>query len=251
VKESSFKVLEISIQIFTFNFRLVVLIFSLTVVNLVLFSWSVGGDPKGLKIGIVNHEIENYADCFDDSYSTVIYREEEYTCDLQKISCRFLKKLTNDFAIMKFYKNFDDAFKDVQTAELIGFIEFKSNFSKSQQYFLSKEVEIDENILDDREIKIYLDETNSQFSVFLKRNFYDIFKNYSVELMKECKYPLKLESTGINFMNPISFGDGIKKSIAPTFIIVLLFLISSYATVMLFIEDRQSGIWNRSILLGV
>lgn len=182
-----------------------------------------------------------------------VINDEEFTCDLEKISCRFLNKLTDDVAIKKFYNNFNEAYHDAKKGFIVGFIEFKSNFSKSQQYFLSKEIEIDDNILNDREIKIYLDETNSQHSVFLRRNFYEVFREFSFDLMKDCNYPTKLESTGINFMNPFfgSFGDGIRTSIAPTFIIVLLFLASSYETAMLFIEDRQSGIWNRSILLGV
>jgi hypothetical protein len=218
-----------------------------------LFSWSVGGDPKGLKIGIVNNEETNYTSCQNTSHLTAIYKEEEFTCDLHMISCRFLDQLTENIATKKFYKKFKDAYKDVRKGELIGIIEFSTNFSKSQQYFLSKEIEIDNEILNDREIKIYLDETNSQISLFLRRNFYDVFRNFSTGLMKDCKYPIKLESTGVDFINSVfgTFGDGIRTSIAPTFIIVLLFLISSYATVMLFIEDRQSGIWNRSILLGV
>lgn len=61
-----------------------------------LFHYSVGRDPIGLKIGIVNDEI-NYNDCFDESLITTIDLQNK-TCELNKISCRFINQFNDSIA---------------------------------------------------------------------------------------------------------------------------------------------------------
>lgn len=65
--------------------------------QVVCFYAALGGDPKGLKLGIVSDELNSYEDCFNDSLITAFAHDIE--CDLHKISCRFITELHDDVAI--------------------------------------------------------------------------------------------------------------------------------------------------------
>jgi hypothetical protein len=49
-----------------------------------------GRDPQGLKIGIVNDELENLHEC--EKISSL-----RRQCDFQKISCLFVDRINKDF----------------------------------------------------------------------------------------------------------------------------------------------------------
>lgn len=59
---------------------------------------ALGGDPKGLKIGVVNEELLDYKDCANQSYVTAFPQNAE--CYLHKVSCRYLDHL-NDSVVIK------------------------------------------------------------------------------------------------------------------------------------------------------
>lgn len=58
---------------------------------------TVGGNPKGLRLGIVNEEVASYKECTNKSLKT--FELENYECHLNKISCRFIKDIDDEFAI--------------------------------------------------------------------------------------------------------------------------------------------------------
>lgn len=55
-----------------------------------------GGNPKGLLLGIVNGEAAPL-DCSNQSLKT--FNLDEYECRLNKISCRFVNEIHDSFAI--------------------------------------------------------------------------------------------------------------------------------------------------------
>lgn len=61
-----------------------------------IFHYSVGRDPIGLKIGIVNDEI-NYNDCFNKSLITTLSFQNK-SCEFNKISCRFINQFNDSIA---------------------------------------------------------------------------------------------------------------------------------------------------------
>jgi hypothetical protein len=67
------------------------------IIQILCIYGALGGDPKGLKIGIVNDELSNYKDCINQSYVTAFPQNAE--CHMNKISCRFLHHLNDSVAI--------------------------------------------------------------------------------------------------------------------------------------------------------
>jgi len=191
--------------------------------QLLFLYYAIGGNPIGLKLGIVNNEVTNYRDCSNDSFIATIAHEE--TCDLNKISCNFLESIDDSLAAKVFYKSFDDAYVDARKGKIAGIIKFASNFTEStmkvqnEATFFNGE---DEASLDNSVIEVFLDKTNYQRSIFLERRLYRIFENYSVDLMTKCQRPARLGKLPIAFMKPI-YGNNqsdLKLGMAPAMILL-------------------------------
>lgn len=52
------------------------------------FYLAIGDNPQNLKLGVVNDEVQDYRDCLNTSLVTTY--AHDYTCDLTKVSCRYL-----------------------------------------------------------------------------------------------------------------------------------------------------------------
>jgi hypothetical protein len=80
--------------------------------QLVCFYVAVGGNPIGLNIAIVDDELSSYKDCTNSSLITTYVHD--YTCDLHKVSCRFINQINDSVAIKHFYSTFDEAYADAK-----------------------------------------------------------------------------------------------------------------------------------------
>lgn len=60
------------------------------------FYLAIGDNPKNLKLGIVNDEMDDYRQCYNQSLITTY--AHDYTCDLNKLSCRYLSKIPPEIA---------------------------------------------------------------------------------------------------------------------------------------------------------
>lgn len=75
-----------------------VFLFLYPIFQLVSFYVAIGGDPKELRLGIVNDEVSNIQECFNKSLIHTYYKDE-YDCELYKTSCAFLNHLNRSFAV--------------------------------------------------------------------------------------------------------------------------------------------------------
>lgn len=174
------------------------------IIQLLFFYWAVGGNPIGLKIGIVNEEIKSYDDCLDKSLITAA--TADYRCRLYKVSCQFLIELHDDVAIKIFYKNLSDAKADAKKGKIIGIIHFASNFTDSLQTVHKLRKHADKGSRTNGKINFYLDQTNQQLSVYIMRKLYETYTSYSETTMVSCKLPKRLYNIPIEYQQPI-FGE--------------------------------------------
>lgn len=82
---------------FFYNYSGLFFNFFFPLIQLTFFYLTVGGDPKGLVLGIVSDELISFSECTNTSLLTAV--ASEFTCDLQKISCRFIEELDDSIAI--------------------------------------------------------------------------------------------------------------------------------------------------------
>lgn len=216
---------------------------------LVSFYLAIGTDPVGLKLGIVNHEIQHFSECSDPLLKmTTIH---DYNCFVSKISCRFIDRLNDSIATKHFYKNFEDATEDVKHGRINGFIRFAANFTSSL-HPLNEWQDMMENHTDNGEIQIFLDQSDRQITFFLKQKLFKVFEEFIQNLMQDCGKSKRVGSAPIKIETLFgSLHDEMQRSITPGIIISMYFFLASMVTSTAFISDRLDGVWNRVLLAGV
>lgn len=102
-------------------FRMMLFIIGLPVVQIVLFCVSIGKDPVGLTLAIVNHELNN---TMESCVPTV-------GCDWSQLSCRFLQHLEKRSVVYQPYKTEVEARNAVARGRAWAAIYFPANYSDS------------------------------------------------------------------------------------------------------------------------
>lgn len=213
------------------------------ILQIVFFYLAIGGNPIGLKFGVVDDEV-NYNDCFNSSLITTIAHED--TCDLHKVSCRFIHEFDDSVAIKQHYKSYDEAFLDAKKGKIIGFMYFANNFTESLDTVQKEGRSADDGSADNSKIQIFMDQSDLQLTFFLQSKFYQIFKNFTQHMMADCNLPIKLGNVPVNFEQPIygSYDTDFKHSMAPPMVSLKELLL----TVDLF---RFMRIWKLNALRSI
>lgn len=89
------------------SFRAIVFVFLFPMLELCSFYLAVGGQPQGLKLGVVNEELGNFTTCKELKNSLgrryggeQIYKEEGNAyCILEGLSCKYLDMINDDMVV--------------------------------------------------------------------------------------------------------------------------------------------------------
>jgi len=172
------------------------------ILNMPLAFYSLGVNPVGLHVGIVNLEIFNPKECLNSSLLTVLSNGSD--CTLNKVSCRFMANLDDELVTKIAYKTFEAAYDDAKRGKIMGIIMFPQNYTESL-----KETLVDNpNILaiaskNSSQISVNLDHTNPHLSMFLLKSLYETYKSYTESMLVDCKYPRKLRNIQLELEKPI------------------------------------------------
>lgn len=232
-------------------FSAVLFLTFLPLLLLYLFYHTLGGNPKGTKIGIVDDEIMNFHECKSSQFSNVIL--EDNVCQLNLISCRFLNEITDDIGEKIFYTTFDDAFQDAKRGKLSAIIYFDKNFTQSLNEVRQNPEEAGNQTRDNSIIKVYMDQTDLQLTYYLQRQFYEVYKRYSERILTECNRPIKLDNIPINFDETFfgSLKSDFRHTMVHPFTILIIFNSAAGLTIASIVYERKEGLWNRTLLAGV
>ncbi|XP_011869697.1 PREDICTED: ABC transporter G family member 20-like isoform X2 [Vollenhovia emeryi] len=206
---------------------------------------AIGGDPKNLKIGIVNNEAGN---CEYGSNVGNIWNDET-TCYFGNLSCKFLNNFDNSIATQKYYDNISEAKYDVQRGKLHGIIYFHQNFSEALQIRVENVTFAKDFHLLASQIQVFLDMSEGPIGYFLQNNLFQWFLEIFKATMKDCKYLTKLASPPIRFEDPIGTTD-LKyiDFVIPTYLPLFAFFLATTISCIVIITERLDGIWNRSLV---
>ncbi|XP_053661277.1 ABC transporter G family member 20 [Anopheles marshallii] len=229
-----------------------VFLFLYPIFQLVSFYIAVGGNPKDLRLGIVNDELANIRQCFNESLITTYYRED-YDCDLYKVSCRFLEKLNRSVAIQEYYDTYEDAYRDARKGKILGFIHFSENFTESLQDVRDNVRDADYGSFHTSEIKVYLDKSDQQITFFIEKKLLQTYREFAESLMSDCRLPKQLANIPITFETPVygTFDEEFTDFMAPGVVMTMIFFLATLITATIFITDRLEGVWDRTIVAGI
>lgn len=140
-------------------------------------------------------------DCNNESLITTF--QHEYKCDFYKISCRFLNAIKPDVAEKIFYSSWDDAYREARTGKLAAIIRFASNFTESYKDIFDNNQNSDEGSFENSYMEFNLDQSELQLTLFLTRKLYQIYKEFSENLMTDCGKPKNLRNSLIKLEQPV------------------------------------------------
>ncbi|EGI65058.1 ABC transporter G family member 20 [Acromyrmex echinatior] len=214
-----------------------------------IFVMAIGNNPKNLKIGVVNDEVNN---CSSDSNFGNVW-SDEITCHFNNLSCRFLRNFDNSIAMQEYYDDISEAKQAVLNAKLSGLIYFSQNFSEALQIRMEETVFAKDSDLLASQIQVFLDMGDMHIGLYIQQKLLTRFLKVYEDIMRDCKYSPKLANPSIRFEEPI-YGTIDSKYIdyiTPTYILGLSFFLAIIVSTTLIITDRMEGVWDRSVVQGV
>ncbi|XP_056644234.1 ABC transporter G family member 20 isoform X2 [Diorhabda sublineata] len=228
------------------NVGVMLFIFALPVMQVILFCLAIGGDPKGLKLAIVNHE---------KNYTNLTYQEcnWERKCSFSNLSCRYIDAINSSTIIKQYYRTPEEAKDAVRMGDAWGALYFTENFTDALVARMALGKDADEETLDQSEVRVWLDMSNQQIGIILQRDLQLSFQNFTKDIFRDCDYNEQLAEIPISFKEPIygsnqpSFTD----FVAPGVILTIVFFLAVALTSSALIIERMEGLLDRSWVAGV
>lgn len=157
-------------------------------------SYGIGGNPIGLKLGIVNNEQLDFINCTQylvqnvsnlDIYGNCAYNE--------KSSCHFLNEIHSDDVVKVFYNSHKEAYEDAKNGLINGVVTLSENFTEILHNFGSPDA------VGKSAVNIQLDQSKYHLSMFLSYRLLRAYQRFNKMLSSGCGYNEKIRDVPINF----------------------------------------------------
>ncbi|XP_063989442.1 ABC transporter G family member 23 isoform X2 [Diachasmimorpha longicaudata] len=225
------------------NVGVMLFIIGLPVMQTILFCLSIGKDPVGLRLAIVNHELNNSRQPCESSIG----------CDERMYSCRYLKHLSTREVQYDYFDTETEANRAVEKGNAWGSFSFPWNFTDSIVARIAEGKDAENWTAVHADISIALDMSNQQIAQLLKRDIYKSFERFAEDLAISCNYSRKAAAIPVFFNQPIygpeepNFTD----FAAPGIILTIIFFLSVALTSGAMLLERNEGLLERSLVSGI
>ncbi|XP_003426604.1 ABC transporter G family member 23 isoform X1 [Nasonia vitripennis] len=225
------------------NVGMMLFIIGLPVVQIILFCLSIGKDPVGLRLAIVNNELNS---SMEPCIPTI-------GCNLTLLSCRFLQHLEKRKVIYVPYDTDEEAIHAVEKGWAWGTINFPGNYSASLMERIDYGKDADEFSIMYADMHVTMDMSNQQIGQLLQRDLYYSFQEFSKDITKSCNYSDKLADIPVSFKEPIygPSNPNFTDFAAPGVILTIIFFLSVALTSGAMLLERNEGLLERSLVVGV
>ncbi|XP_038219477.1 ABC transporter G family member 20-like [Zerene cesonia] len=225
------------------------------IIQVVAFFSAVGHDPKDLHLAIVNDEAASVPMgldlCRNDNLTRVMINEDG-SCDYFMLSCWFLDEMEKRNLMVSYYNNTHEAKAAVASLKTYGAIYFPANFSHSLALRVADGY-VEDDIVEDGTISVWLDMTDHQISNYLKRQLHKTYEYFTKRTMNACGLNEDLVQIPVRFKTPIfgSLEPEMVSYMAPGIMVTIIYFLPAIVTSTLMISDRLEGVWERSAVAGV
>ncbi|XP_026494519.2 ABC transporter G family member 23 [Vanessa tameamea] len=225
------------------NIGVMLFIFALPVMQVILFCLAIGRDPSGLRLAVVNDDVN------------VIDGNCPYnaSCSMKNLSCRYLANLKNQSIIKEYYADLSSAIHAVEVGNAWGAIYFNENYTDSLVARLALADTADNETISSSEVQVWLDMSNQQIGLMLNRDIQFSYRDFAKDLLSTCHYNPKVGDIPIDFKDPI-YGDNnpsFTDFVAPGVILTIVFFLAVALTSSALIVERMEGLLDRSWVAGV
>ncbi|XP_054268829.1 ABC transporter G family member 20 [Macrosteles quadrilineatus] len=223
------------------NVGIMLFIIGLPVMQIILFCLSIGKDPRGLPLAIVNHELnKTFPHCSQIS-------------SLDFISCQYLKQLERRSLKLKYFDNYEDAELSVHAGKAWGVLEFPEEYSTKLQLRLLSTTSANESVIEGSEIFVGLDMSNQQIAYMLRRDLYAAYEEMGKVYAVHMGLNPDLLKIPIRFNNPV-YGPPVPNFTdfaAPGVMLTIIFFLAVALTSGAMLIERNEGIMERGLVSGI
>lgn len=225
------------------NVGIMLFIIGLPVVQIVLFCISIGKDPTGLRMAVVNHELN----------SIVKHCMPIEGCNWTMLSCRFLQHLDKSRVDLVSYDTEDEGRDAVKRGDAWGVITFPSNYTDSLEVRINDGKYADDWSIDYSNVEITMDMSNQQIGYLLLKKIYNSYAAFVEETSEICNFNEKIANIPINFEQPIygPMEPNFTDFAAPGVILTIIFFLSVALTSGAMLMERNEGLLERSLVSGL
>ncbi|KAL7036913.1 hypothetical protein ACKWTF_008992 [Chironomus riparius] len=210
----------------------------------VLLIFTIGRDPQGLKIGILNEE--------DVDCKILTSKNNSYDCKNEGLSCLFINSIPDHKLHKVSYENLEKIKNDTRSAQIEGYIHIPQNFSRD---FLNIKNIFDILELRNSHISVYLDQAEIYKQGFAKATVASAYEDFIDETMPKCNRKPEMYKSNMIFRSykdeklKIDFES--KRSTIPA--VLLLFTVASGINLLVFSlhQYKLEKVWDRILLCGV
>ncbi|RZC34174.1 ABC transporter G family member, partial [Asbolus verrucosus] len=250
------------------NISGMVFIFLFPILQNVAFLLAVGRDVVDIPLAIVNHEsMSTLCPNFTATNTAIPY--DYSSCHFDNLSCRFLTYIEDPMIYKVKYDSLSDALESIKHGKVVGVLYMAENFTESFEDRIEEGRNIDAEVLDFSEIKVWLDMSSKttndfgksthfccvfsdrQIGATMKYKLLDLYKDFQNDLFKDCKYDTQL--TDFIKLETIygSKDDTFTDYMTPGLVLTIMFFMMTIMASQIIITDRSEGVWDRSIIAGV
>ncbi|XP_014281518.1 ABC transporter G family member 23 isoform X1 [Halyomorpha halys] len=224
------------------NLPMMLFIFGIPVSQISFFCWSIGHDPVGLKLAVVNHEVPFKTSCM---YNT--------SCSYESMSCRYLKHLSDWNHTMVSYSSPEEAMYAVKRNWAWAYIDIPPNFSEMLALRVEYGKDANDTIIDGSQVSIHLDMSNQQIAYLLQRQIMASLNNFAKDMAAACSVPESMLDVPMRMHEPI-YGPAIPNFTdfaAPGVMLTIVFFIAVSLTSGTMMIERDEGILERCLVSGI
>ncbi|GLV42003.1 oskyddad [Carabus blaptoides fortunei] len=225
------------------NVPVMAFIVLLPVTQIVLFCYTIGHDPKGLALAVVNYEVN----------TSIMGCPQVFGCNTSYMSCRYLRFLEEKHMVVNFVDTEDEAQRRVDKGKAWAALVFPANYSESFSNRIdygrsTNDWDVDYSIVD-----IYQDKSNQQVAHLMWRDFNYAFINYAQDYLTSCNFHKDVAKIPVRFNQPI-YGDKVPNFTdfaAPGVILTIIFFLAVALTSGAMLLERNEGSLERSLVIGI
>ncbi|XP_032409427.1 ABC transporter G family member 23 isoform X2 [Xiphophorus hellerii] len=201
--------------------------FLLPVIQISLICLCVGGDPKGIKVAVVNNDTYPPSSSFSQS----------------------LLSFLDNSSVIQVPLPHNEAFEGVHRGEYWGVIGFGQNFTN----YLTKRIlqrQVSKEVVDGGSVHVWLDLTNRQIGLMLQKQLHQAFQAFVDYKMGALAY---LAALPIKFEEPIygSLNMDFTTYVTPGAVLSISFYLAVGLTALSFVLERKEGLLDRCWVAGV
>ncbi|XP_014283072.1 ABC transporter G family member 23 isoform X2 [Halyomorpha halys] len=228
------------------NLGILAFLLCLPIVQCTLFDLSIGRDPLGLKVGLVNDEISSERDCKVSSTNV--------TCSVEyPASCRYMAALEKKQMKLILFKDEKSARNAAKKNEIWGFMHVSHNYTESLFERIMLNAGASDEALENSEVDVSMDMSNQYIGNLLRRDMYFAYIDYLENLYADCNWPVQAARV------PIAFQKAVYGNIYPTFsdfavpaiLQLFVFYLPMMFTVGGILMEKREGILERNLISGM